>query len=351
MISRCPRSSLCHTKEVLYASICRKKPRSYYYAIFFRDRMRGRFIESEKPMNSRIKKSMSQKLRLDGRDYSRPGWYFVTLGADYHRYYFGKIVAGVMYPNALGKLIEKYWSEIPKHYNHIQLGAWQIMPNHFHGLIRIVRNGAAHIGEVLNLFKGSVTREARRAHLVHPVISHHGEKKPGKVWAPNYYDVICFDDEQLAVREKYVLANPRRWALRDVPHGFIKQSRYKGNKMLLHYKGQKRALKISRSTSEKYIATVQKEIERFNGLVCSTFFSPGERLCLKTLFASPARILWVMPVAMPKHIPVDWTPPFLENRALWISAFSDTQTEPTRENCQKANQWVERFCNSQNTHT
>ena len=35
-----------------------------------------------------LKKSMSQKLRMDGRDYSRPGWYFVTLGADYHNHLF-----------------------------------------------------------------------------------------------------------------------------------------------------------------------------------------------------------------------------------------------------------------------
>lgn len=100
-----------------------------------------------------FKKSMSQKLRMDGRDYSRPGWYFVTLG------------------------------------------------------------------EVINMFKGSVTREWRRAEG-----SRHGEKEP--VWAPNYYDVICFDAAELATRERYIRANPRRWALKGVPQGIIKKSRF-----------------------------------------------------------------------------------------------------------------------------
>ncbi|MEN8253895.1 MAG: hypothetical protein ABFR33_00345 [Verrucomicrobiota bacterium] len=71
---------------------------------------------------------MSQKLRMDGRDYSRPGWYFVTLGADYHKHLFGRVAGGEMIPNALGELVEHCWREIPQHYGHVELGAWQTMP-------------------------------------------------------------------------------------------------------------------------------------------------------------------------------------------------------------------------------
>lgn len=294
-----------------------------------------------------LKKSMSQKLRMAGRDYARPGWYFVTLGADYHQPFFGAVEAGRMRPNALGELVERFWREIPQHYAHIHLGAWQLMPNHFHGIVRILGPGGAGLGEVLNLFKGSVTREARRAGLVQSVISRHGGKEqevPGKVWAPNYYDVICFDAEELAVREKYVRANPRRWALRDVPQGRVRQSRFKGNKALLEDAGPRRALRVSRRVSGAEIDALQNELANFNGLVCSTFFSPGERACLKTLLTASARIVWVQPMAMPEHIPVDWTNAFLENRALWLSAFPDDQPEATREHCQLANRWVEQFC-------
>ncbi|MFA7256788.1 MAG: hypothetical protein WC047_04370 [Kiritimatiellales bacterium] len=292
-----------------------------------------------------LKKSISQKLRMNGRDYSRPGWYFVTLGADYHRYFFGTVRDGKMCPNALGELVDRFWGEIPQHYPHIRLGAWQLMPNHFHGIVCILRPGKAGLGEVLNLFKDSVTREARRAGLVHPVISHHGEKVPGKVWTPNYYDVICFDAEELAVRENYVRANPRRWALRDIPQGRVKKSRFKGNKALLNDFGSRRALRVSRRASEAEVVALQNELAAFDGLVCSTFFSPGERACLKTLLtASFARIIWVQPMAMPEQIPVDWTDAFLEGRVLWLSAFPDDQPDATRENCQLANHWVEQLC-------
>jgi REP element-mobilizing transposase RayT len=289
-----------------------------------------------------LKKSMSQKLRMDGRDYSRPGWYFLTLGADYHHHFFGSVVGCEMRPNELGKLVERFWSEIPQHYSHIRLGVWQLMPNHFHGLVRIVRPSGAGLGEVMNVFKGAVTREARRSGLVE--VSRNCGKEPGKVWAPNYYDVICFDADELAIRERYIRVNPRRWALRDVPEGTVKQSRYKGNVELLRQAGLRRALRVSRKTTEAQVAALKNELAAFDGLVCSTFFSPGERACLSVLQESRARIIWVLPMAMPATIPGGWTEAFLEERALLISAFPDELQEATRASCAQANQWVKTFC-------
>jgi REP element-mobilizing transposase RayT len=285
------------------------------------------------------KKSMSQKLRMEGRDYSRPGWYFVTLGADYHKPLFGAVERGQMKPNALGQLVDQCWRGILQHYRHIELGAWQVMPTHFHGLVQIVRPGRAGLGEVLNQFKGSVTREWRRSGGRG---SCQGEKE--QVWAPNYYDVICFDAEELAVRENYVRANPRRWALRDIPQGRVRQSWFKGNRALLCDSKPCRALRVSRKTSDVEIVQLQKELAAFDGLVCSTFFSPGERLGLKALLSGSAQIVWVLPMAMPKYIPVDWTDAFLEERALWLSAFSDDRQDATRATCEQANRWVEQFC-------
>jgi len=293
-----------------------------------------------------LKKSMSQKLRMNERDYSRSGWYFVTLGADYHHHLFGVVEGREMRPNALGRLIERCWAEIPRHYGHIALGAWQVMPNHFHGLVRIVRAGEKGLGEVMNVFKGAVTREWRRSGAVGAVGSRYSEKEqdPVTVWAPNYYDVICFDADELEVRERYIQANPKRWALRDVPKGMIRKSRYMGNTALLQQPGRRWALRVSRRASEADIATMQNKLAVFDGLVCSTFFSPGERVCLDTLRAGKAGIIWVLPLAMPGTISTGWTDAFWEGRALWLSAFSDELNEATRESCEQANRWVERFC-------
>ena len=292
-----------------------------------------------------LKKSISQKLRMEGRDYSRPGWYFVTLGSDYHQYMFGRIRNGEMHPNALGQLVERCWQEIPQHYPHIHLGAWQVMPTHFHGIVQIRRNTGKGLGEVVNMFKGSVTRLWRKSGAQLPVISRHGGKGPPKVWAPNYYDVICFDEQELEVREAYVRANPRRWALKQVPAGELRPGvRYRGNKGILRAAGPRKALRVSRRATETEIAALRQQLESFDGIVCSTFFSPGERACLQAVQTGSARIVWVLPTAMPEHIPVSWTDAFVQQRAIWISTFPDDMTEATRETCQRANAKVQAFC-------
>ncbi len=297
-----------------------------------------------------LKRSMSQKLRMNGGDYSRPGWYFVTMGADYRRHYFGAIKGCEMHPNALGRLVETCWREIPRHYRNIELGAWQLMPNHFHGLVRIIWPTGKGLGEIMNVFKGAVTRQWRRSGGDLAAISRYSGKKaggkpvPAKIWCPNYHDVICFEPEQLAIREAYIRANPKRWALRDVPQGMIRQSRYKGNATLLQQPGPRKALRLSRRTPEPKIAALQNELAAYDGIVCSTFFSPGERACLKTLQNGPARIVWILPMAMPERIPVSWTDAFLQGRALWLSAFPNELQQATRISCQQANRWVQQFC-------
>jgi putative transposase len=285
---------------------------------------------------------MSQKLRMDGRDYSRAGWYFLTLGADYHRHYFGRVEGGEMRLNDLGRLVERCWAEVPLHYDHVELGAWQVMPNHFHGLIRIVRPGGKGLGEVVNVFKGAVTREWRRGLLEGSRYSGKESEKPG-VWAPNYYDVICFDAEELAVRERYVRDNPRRWALRDVRQGRFEGGVYKGNLRLLKSGVSRRVLRVSRRASDAEIDALMGELAVFDGVVISTFYSAGERACLKRVLAGSAGVVWVVPTVLPESIPVVWAGAFIEGRALWVSRTD--LPEASRMSCEEANRFAESLAN------
>ncbi len=293
------------------------------------------------------KKSMSQKLRMAGCDYSRPGWYFLTLGVDYHKHLFGWVEDCEMRSNALGRLVEECWAQIPSHYGHVELGAWQVMPNHFHGLVRITRSGGKGLGEVMNVFKGAVTREWHRRDTVasRSIDSRYSERERKHIWAPNYYDVICFNAEELQVKECYIRANPRRWALRDVPEGFYGNMRYKGNLSLLDAPGKRVGLRISRKEAAAAVSRYsESELNGFEGVVYSTFFSPGEQTCLEILLKGFAKIVWIIPKAMPESIPVTWTETFLQGRALWLSAFPEDKDEADRASCQAANNWITRFC-------
>jgi len=90
-----------------------------------------------------LKKSMSQKLRMEGRDYSRPGWYFLALGAGHHRHFCAhdrehRSAGGL---EVRGNGLRQLRAFFPRLFDRIELGTWQTMPNHFSCLA----GGTGHI--------------------------------------------------------------------------------------------------------------------------------------------------------------------------------------------------------------
>ncbi len=83
-----------------------------------------------------------RSIRLKGYDYSQPGWYFVTVVTQNREMLFGVVVNDKMVLDLFGKIIDYHWRKLPRHFKNIVLDEYQIMPNHFHGIIHIV--GAMH---------------------------------------------------------------------------------------------------------------------------------------------------------------------------------------------------------------
>jgi len=89
-----------------------------------------------------------RSIRLKGYDYSSAGAYYVTIAAWQREFLFGEIVNKEMRLNKLGKIVEWEWLELPKRFSYIELGAYMVMPNHFHGIIFIVeRRGTVPVPE------------------------------------------------------------------------------------------------------------------------------------------------------------------------------------------------------------
>ena len=78
-----------------------------------------------------------RSIRLKGYDYSQNGAYFVTFRTQENGAIFGEVMDGVMKLNEPGRMVETVWMEIPIFYPGISIDAFQIMPNHFHGIIII----------------------------------------------------------------------------------------------------------------------------------------------------------------------------------------------------------------------
>jgi len=169
--------------------------------------------------------------RLSKWDYSSPGFYFITICTINKTNYFGNIENGQMILSDIGMIAEKYWQEIPNHFNNIILDEFIIMPNHVHGILQIqykklcnlrrdainrVSTNNDNIGGITNInnpmlnkksipyiirwYKGITTRAIRQ--LPNPFIFH---------WQPRYHDRIIRNDKELNAIRQYIHNNPENW--------------------------------------------------------------------------------------------------------------------------------------------
>jgi len=87
-----------------------------------------------------------RRLRLPEYDYAQAGAYFVTICTRDHACLFGRVLEGKMQPNAAGEAAVRCWDEIPRHFPHVELDAFVVMPNHVHGVL-LFEDQAGDTGE------------------------------------------------------------------------------------------------------------------------------------------------------------------------------------------------------------
>ncbi|MDZ7876385.1 MAG: transposase [Saprospiraceae bacterium] len=78
--------------------------------------------------------------RLEGYDYGQNGAYFITICTKNREYNFGEIKNGKMILSPCGVLADVFWHEILHHTEGVELGAFQVMPNHIHGILILNRD-------------------------------------------------------------------------------------------------------------------------------------------------------------------------------------------------------------------
>ena len=96
--------------------------------------------------------------RLRGYDYSRRGHYFVTIVTARRDEVFGAVVDGEMRLSAEGACVAEVWASLPRHYPHVSLDAFVVMPNHIHGIVTFGRDPGqgverAPLSEIVRGFK------------------------------------------------------------------------------------------------------------------------------------------------------------------------------------------------------
>ena len=131
-------------------------------------------------------------IRLRDYDYSRPGRYFVTIVTAGREEVFGTVEDGVMHLSAEGTRVATVWASLPRHYRHVTLDAFVVMPNHVHGIVIFGPDaiGGAQRAPLSEVIRGFKTYAARQVNALRGVSG-------APVWQRSYHERIIRDDREL----------------------------------------------------------------------------------------------------------------------------------------------------------
>jgi REP-associated tyrosine transposase len=210
-------------------------PANLLGAISPSERLHGRRLQAYNPgtrMPEEVFLPRRHSVRLPTFDYSSPTAYFVTVCTQNKRRIFGTISGHTVALNVVGKVVESCWLQIPSHFARVELGPHVIMPNHLHGIIRLLppeadgglvakhprraqhavplrpeparsfaEMAANSIPAIVRSFKSAATA-AIRTSLGRPGLS---------VWQRGYHEHVIRDEDDFRNTCEYIRMNPARW--------------------------------------------------------------------------------------------------------------------------------------------
>lgn len=179
-----------------------------------------------------------RSIRLPGYDRAQAGAYFLTVCTRNRRHLFGEITAGTSYLNPVGWLVKRCWLEIPQQFPFVELDAFVIMPDHVHGIVRIVERatGGVEVSDDLGARLELLLRAAPRSasgptmaafghpppHALSAIVGsfkaaaaraiNAGSSRSGmSIWQRNYHEHIIRNEDALRRIRRYIQTNPERW--------------------------------------------------------------------------------------------------------------------------------------------
>ncbi len=87
-----------------------------------------------------------RSIRLRNHDYTRPGFYFITLCSIRGASLFGQVQGRSVHLSEIGEVVRDCWREIPTHFPNVHLDAFVLMPDHVHGIVVILGDRRGRLG-------------------------------------------------------------------------------------------------------------------------------------------------------------------------------------------------------------
>jgi REP element-mobilizing transposase RayT len=160
-----------------------------------------------------------RSIRLRGYDYAGGGAYFITICTQDKQLLFGEIAEGRMTLTEAGSIVQRIWDTLPKTFGALVLDAFQMMPNHLHGIFVLPGPG---LSEPLAVATGAPVIRPSAANFVGRV---HGN-------APRTRDSASLGTEGRASPPPTGGKTPRRVSMGDVVGAFKSISTIALNKFM-----------------------------------------------------------------------------------------------------------------------
>lgn len=168
-------------------------------------------------------------------DYTE-GWFHITLNVRKESPILGRVIGDVAAPDdaanaprcvltKLGEGVEKSWNANPSFYPGIENLAFQVMPDHVHGLVHLKPGNKKHLGQIVYGFMVGCThaywdtlgipwremtyvKGARAPEWQDP--DHTRSLRGPALFTRGYNDVEAVTEEEIEIKREYIRNNPRK---------------------------------------------------------------------------------------------------------------------------------------------
>lgn len=256
--------------------------------------------------------------RKEGHDYAAPGIYLITVTTADRRRILGELTGASpdtasIQPTTLGEYVIAAFRKMAtmvteKTGSRIQVYQYQLMPDHFHGILRIydALPEGWHLSRMIGAWKGDCSREYWREKDLSGAPDVRPEKE--SLFSPGYNDKILYHEGQLDGWYEYLHDNPRRlWLKLHYPDRLRKIYDFKAGKQGHSYTAvgntfwvkypERVQVRCHRNLTEEQI---QAEVEHYMSLarggavLVSPFISPAEKAVYEAAYKEKLRIIRIV---------------------------------------------------------
>ena len=149
-----------------------------------------------------------KKNRLHGYDYSKAGWYFITICVAGRAEMLGKYRGAHCAPayvalSDVGYAVENAILQIPKYHKGVYVDKYVVMPNHIHVILVLTKNHGRTMC--------APTERSSVPKIIHGMKEAVTKSVGFSIWQKSYHDHIIRDDADYQRIWEYIDTNPAKW--------------------------------------------------------------------------------------------------------------------------------------------